>query len=153
MKNTSKLLLLAALPLILSACTTVKTAKNVLSTNVQTVARDQGDALVVVALTDKGHYDDQSKIVYDIEFKENALLSAFSLEGGLKGKEIVSLTMSEDKHTMAVGLKGKCSDMNATEGEIVFNTDAYTAVNSEYEGFTFYTTIKLADSTEYILPF
>ncbi len=143
-----KLLVLATIPLLLVGCTGEKKSRGLIEGRIQTLARDQGDTVVGIPLVDRGHYNDQGEIVYTLSFKVNAPISAFSLTGGLAGKSIEKITMTEgENHVIYVYLAGKCNDMSATEGDIVIKPEAVTIEDHEYDGFTFYVPIALGDET------
>ena len=145
-----RLAILAAMPLLLAGCTIQKDATNILYAGSQTkivqLARDLGDQVAAVPLIETPHYGEGQQLAYYIAFKENAPLSAFSLSGGLAGMTIDKVTLI-DEHGVYVHISGKASDPSATDGFINFTPDAYTAIDKEYEGFTFHTTVLLGDET------
>ena len=147
-----KLAVLALVPVLLSGCTAKKEARNLLYAGSQSkivqLARDLGDKEVKFSYMETGHYAglESSDIVYYINFKENAPVSAFSLSGGLVGMRIVKIEYS-DEHLLYITIAGKVNDMSATSGDIVMTPEAYDAVDPEYAGFTFYTSVLLGDET------
>ena len=150
LRTLKKVAIFAALPFMLVGCVGEKKAKNLLEANIKTLARDQGDLEVGIPILDRAHYDNNQNLVHYVKFKADAKVESYSLEGGLKGKQIKRITMTEgEPYAVFVWIVGKCSDDKATEGEIVIKPEALDIQDKEYEGFTFYVTIELAEKTEH----
>ena len=149
MKSLRKLFIFAALPFIASCGMDNKKVSGFFQSGLQTLARDQGNEAVIITLCDRGKYaKDGETIVYSVKFKKgDEYKKYYKLDGGLAGKNLVVDLSTSDPHTAKLMITGKCSDMSATEGNIVISPEAFEFEDQDMAGSTFYTPIALGEKT------
>lgn len=139
MKNISRKLALGFLPFMLLGCSNkaANTVKNFFSAD-KTVLPYDGSVRVTLS-------DPRYNYKYSIEFVPDKLKANIVLGGGLTGKEIEAISVSEDLHSVGIYLTGNSTKRSESVGTITIKPGAIKALNSEYSGSTFINTFTVSE--------
>lgn len=142
MNNIVRKLAILVVPFMMVGCVPeAKNANNFFSTNIVKVGYDKA---ALITLTDP-----QMGYKWTVEFNKDTILKNIVLSGGLKGKSIDLVAMSEDLHSLYVTVSGESANKSAATGTISIKPAGMKILNPEYSGYTFNQTFDMGENTEY----
>ena len=146
MKNIIRKLAVLAVPFMMVGCVPEqKNANNFFTTNIVTIGYDKAATIQLS--------DPQMGYKWTVEFKKETVAKNIVLSGGLKGKSVDLVAMSEDGHTLYLTISGESASKSSATGTVSIKPAGMTILNSEYSGYTFNQTFNMAENTEYKLGF
>ena len=161
MKNVIKLsILLASIPLMLTACEDFKekkaycleTSDGISVVDGKCYQASRHDILESVFVINPAHNpeeENEEKREYDIVWSDQINTDYFSCIDGLKGKQIISI-LKLGPNILKVNIDGNIEDQEATFGYIKINRYAYKALNKEIKDAYLYAYVALGTTSSMV---
>ena len=154
MKNIVKAsLLLAAIPLALSACSDLGDRLVILETS-NTIEYVQGkcfqlsykqcvETLYIFSVPNNPEAD-PSEYTYDFTWKDEQKNSYFDFIDGLSGKSLISI-LKVSNYCLKLNVKGSCDDVTATYGYIKVFRYAYDSLSEKVKDIPIYAYVAIGE--------
>ena len=162
MKNVLKFsLLLAAIPLMLTACEEFKEKqfreRIETSSGIEYVAgqcyqaskNDIVESVFIINAPTNPNKKENEEYIYDIIWNDQINLSYFSFTGGLKGKQVLSILKLGD-NVIKVNIDHSIEDQEATFGYIKISHYAFKAINPDAKEAYLYAYVAIGDSSSMV---